>query len=63
MINKVVGYGGFKSYNECPYPTNKQGKELQNTNQVWSSTRRDADKINPLENYNHYHTLYKQNHV
>ena len=48
MINKVVGYGGFKSYNECPYPTNKQGKELQNTNQVWSSTRRDADKINPL---------------
>ena len=32
MINKVVGYGGFKSYSDCPYPTNKMGKELQNNN-------------------------------
>jgi hypothetical protein len=26
MINKIVGYGGFKSYAEEPYPTRKQGK-------------------------------------
>lgn len=26
MINKIVGYGGFKSYSEQPYPTKKQGK-------------------------------------
>jgi hypothetical protein len=32
-------------------------------NQVWSSTKREADKINPLDNFNHYHTLYKKNHV
>jgi len=30
---------------------------------VWSSTKRDADKINPLDNYNHYHTNYKKNHL
>lgn len=63
MINKVVGYGGYKSYSECPYPTTKQGKELQATNEVWSSTKRDADKIHPLDNYNHYHTIYKKNHL
>jgi hypothetical protein len=40
MINKVVGYGGFKSYSENPYPTLKQGKELQLTNTIWQSTRR-----------------------
>jgi hypothetical protein len=28
MINKVVGYGGYKSYSDCPYPTIKQGKDL-----------------------------------
>lgn len=28
MINRAVGYGGFKSYAECPYPTNKIGKDL-----------------------------------
>lgn len=63
MINKIVGYGGFKSYSEQPYPTKKQGKELQETNQVWAVTKRDADKINPLDNYNHYHTIYKKNHL
>lgn len=30
---------------------------------MWSSTKRDADKINPLDNFNHYHTTYKKNHV
>jgi hypothetical protein len=40
MINKVVGYGGFKSYAEQPYPTKKQGKELQEANQIWSCTKR-----------------------
>jgi len=29
MINKIVGYGGFKSYSELEYPTLKQGKDLQ----------------------------------
>lgn len=63
MINKIVGYGGFKSYADQPYPTLKQGKDLQLNNQVWSSTKRDVDKINPLDNYNHYHTTYKKNHL
>lgn len=27
MINKAVGYGGFKSYSECPYPSDKIGKD------------------------------------
>lgn len=26
MINKAVGYSGFKTYGELPYPTRKQGK-------------------------------------
>lgn len=63
MINKVVGYGGYKSYSDCPYPTVKQGKTLQANNEVWSSTKRDADKVNTLDNFNHYHTVYKKNHV
>lgn len=63
MINKVVGYGGYKSYSECPYPTKKQGKQLESNNQVWSSTKRAEDQINPLNNYNHYHTLYQNQHL
>lgn len=63
MINKIVGYGGFKSYNEQPYPTKKQGKELEESNQVWTATRRDTDKVNPLENYHHYQTIYKKVHL
>lgn len=63
MINKAVGYGGFKSYGECPYPANKMGKELQESNQIWSSTRRQIDKTSPLDNYNHYHTIYKKDHT
>lgn len=63
MINKVVGYGGHKSYSEQPYPTLKQGKELQLKNEIWSSTKRDADRINPLDNYNHYHTIYQKSHL
>jgi hypothetical protein len=35
MINKAVGYSGFRTYGELPYPTIKQGKELQLTNKVW----------------------------
>ena len=63
MINKIVGYGGFKSYAEQPYSTIKQGKELELNNQVWADTKRDADKVHPLDNYNHYHTAYKKNHL
>ena len=40
MINKVVGYGGFRSYQENPYPTKKQGKQLEETDQVWASTKK-----------------------
>lgn len=29
MLNKIVGYSGFKTYGELPYTTIKQGKELQ----------------------------------
>ena len=63
MINKIAGYGGFKSYAENPYPSKKQGKELEETNQVWAATKRDCDKINTLDNFSHYHTLYKKQHV
>ena len=30
---------------------------------MWSSTKRDADKINPLNNFNHYHTTYQNLHL
>lgn len=26
MLNKTVGYAGFRTYGELPYPTRKQGK-------------------------------------
>lgn len=63
MINKIVGYSGFKSYGELEYPTLKQGKELQLANQIWTSTIREVDKIDPLHNYHHQKTIYKQNHL
>lgn len=63
MINKVIGYGGFNSYSQCPYPTIKQGKDLQDNNEIWSATKREADKANPNDNYNHYHSSYKKNHL
>lgn len=63
MINKITGYSGFRSYGELEYPTQKQGKDLQLANKVWESTSRDADKINPLNNFHYQKTLYKQNYT
>ncbi len=63
MINKVTGYSGFRSYGELEYPTQKQGKDLQNQNNIWSSTLREEDKINPLSNFHYQKTIYKQNHT
>jgi len=48
MLNKIVGYSGFRPYGELEYPALKQGKELQLANQIWQSTVRDSDKKSPL---------------
>lgn len=63
MINKAVGYGAFKTYGELPYPTRKQGKQLELTNKVWQSTTRAVDQTKPLDNFNNGKTVYKQTHV
>ncbi len=63
MINKAVGYSGFRTYGELPYPTRKQGKQLELANKVWESTVRPADKIDPLENYHNNKTIYTKSYL
>jgi hypothetical protein len=35
MLPKIVGYGGFQSYSELPYPKLKPGKEVLAPNDIW----------------------------
>lgn len=63
MINKIVGYSGFKSYSEHPYSTVKQGKDLERTNKVWEDTARQVDHVKPLENYHNNKTVYKSSFI
>lgn len=45
MIPKVVGYTGYQSYGELPYPSLKAGKNKLAPNDLWSRTTRDSDKL------------------
>jgi hypothetical protein len=60
MLNKAVGYSGFRTYGELAYPTRKQGKDLELSNKVWESTVRDVDHRNALDNFRNSDTVYKK---
>jgi len=38
MLPKVVGYGGFQSYSQMPYPHLKPGKEQKNEHTKYSKS-------------------------
>lgn len=59
MMNKVVGYSGFRTYGEVDYPTRKQGKELELQNKIWSDTVRPIDHKNPIDNFKNAQSVYK----
>ena len=63
MLNKAVGYSGFRTYGELPYPSRKQGKDLELNNQVWESTVREVDHKKPLDNFRNSDSIYKKSYL
>ncbi len=63
MQNKIVGYGGFKTYGDLPYPTMRQGKQLELSNKVWESTVRQVDHKSALQNFNNAQSVYKNSYL